>query len=429
MERSRPCSADRCRWRGLQAVLLALCAGVLLSGCGGDGGEENKLEAPVDQEPKLTGMPVKPRVQPKPSRDSQPKKLSSKRSRRIKKPPGIPIEALPDEQFTITGNADQFAPADEPFDTSSSFIAHAPDASLTSSNYLAAVPDSSRESRRAVRTRLPQHFEPVPDAGVSDDGWPLRIICRKDESEMVFIPAGLFTRGAEEGPDDARPQHQVQLDSYYIDVHEVTAEQYQRYRRDLSANNERLPKALDPVDDLSLPAVGVRWGEAIQYARWAGKDLPTEAEWEKAARGNDAYTYPWGNGKPIWHRSRELAQIDPVESFRGDRSPFGVMDLAGNAREWCQDWYSARAYQMALDQANAATLLNPDGPRTAVGSEDRTVRVVRGSEQGWEAWRRSGIPMGTRSPTIGFRCVLRVNQAQSEEPLRKETAEKKGKGF
>ncbi|QDU42962.1 Serine/threonine-protein kinase pkn1 [Symmachiella dynata] len=413
----------------LRRFLSVLCVG-LLWGCGG--GDEATPPPAVEEKPLLTGGEVKPR--PKVVKKSNTKRRStSKPTRRRKKPPGIPITPMPEEEFASSGNADEFEIADEPFAVGESFSVNRQEQPLSSTQYAPANTGASDGTSHESRVRLPKGFAAVPGTGISEEGWPQRIVSLQDEAEMVLIPAGLFTRGVDGGPEDAGPQHQVQLDSYYIDLHEVTFAQYRRYRRDLSANNQRLPKELDSDADGALPATGVRWGEAGQYARWAGKELPTEAEWEKAARGNVPYAYPWGDGKPIWHRPRELSQIDPVESFRGDRSPFGVMDLAGNAREWCQDWYSAQSYQMALDQSNAATLLNPPGPRAAVGSKDRTVRVVRGSEEGWEIWRRSGIPMGTRSPTIGFRCVWRLGQGESgredkQEEKQQQRMRKKG-GF
>ena len=407
----------------LRRFLSALCVG-LLWGCGG--GDEAIPPPAVEEKQKLTGGAVKPR--PKVVKKSNSKRRSNtKPTRRRKKPPGIPITPMPEEEFAIGGNADEFELANEPYAVGESFNISMQPEPFASTHFSPANSEQSSGVGRESRTRLPKGFAAVPGAGISDEGWPQRIVNLKDQAEMVLIPAGLFTQGVDRGPEDAGPQHQVQLDSYYIDLHEVTFAQYRRYRRDLSVNNKRLPKELDSVADGALPATGVRWGEANQYARWAGKELPTEAEWEKAARGNEPYAYPWGDGKPIWHRLRELTQIDPIGSFRGDRSPFGVMDLAGNAREWCQDWYSAQSYQMALNQSKASTLLNPPGPRAAVGSKDRTVRVVRGSEEGWEIWRRSGVPMGTRSPTIGFRCVWRLGQGESVREDKEEPTQKKRK--
>jgi len=232
-----------------------------------------------------------------------------------------------------------------------------------------------------------------------------KITWKKDNSEMVLIPAGTFEMGDHfnEGINDGRelPVHRVTLDEFYMDSREVTNGQYGDF---MEQTGHRKPSywTNSIYNQANQPVVGVSWGDAVAYAKWAGKRLPTEAEWEYAARGGLAgKRYPWGDeishddanyggtgGKDKWKYS------SPVGSFAANG--YGLYDMASNVWEWCQDRYSSDYY------SNSPTK-NPLGPDT--GSS----RVLRG---GWinstdylrVADRHRSSP-ADRNNIFGFRCV------------------------
>ena len=236
------------------------------------------------------------------------------------------------------------------------------------------------------------------------DDTPLRVITwEKDGASMVLIPSGSFEMGNpfDEGEADERPVHQVELDAFYIDRYEVTIGQYKRFLRE--TNYGTLPdqtpnwiaeKAIvlarkgvpqvvgftTPTDN--HPIAGVTFSDAQAYAQWAGRRLPTEAEWEYAARGGlVGRRYVWGNQLPQktdcnFTGSFGAEQADdgylytaPVGSY--DANGYGLYDMAGNVWEWCADWYGENYYASSLPK-------NPKGPETG------TERVIRGS--GWSSY-------------------------------------------
>ncbi len=171
---------------------------------------------------------------------------------------------------------------------------------------------------------------------------PERLRWKKDGTELMKVPAGDFRMGSNSGPEASRPERKVFLESFYIDLTEVTNAQYDQFCR---ATGRPLPVNIRqgiPPGFENHPVNNVTWDDADAYCRWAGRRLPTEAEWEKAARGQDGRTYPWGNG---WderlsnNRTNPRDSTMPVGSYPRGASPYGALDLAGNVWEWTADWY------------------------------------------------------------------------------------------
>jgi formylglycine-generating enzyme required for sulfatase activity len=170
----------------------------------------------------------------------------------------------------------------------------------------------------------------------------------KDGSVLIYIPVGEFTMGSNDN-DNEKPIHTVYLDAFYIDKYEVSVGQFRKF---CSATGRTMPDQPSWNQGDNYPVVNVTWEDAKAYCVWAGLKLPTEAEWEKAARGTDGRKYPWGN---TWDPSKcnngesnspdGYEKTAPVGSFPQGASPYGVMDMAGNVWEWCADWYDKNYYQ------------------------------------------------------------------------------------
>ena len=218
---------------------------------------------------------------------------------------------------------------------------------------------------------------------------------------MVFVPAGEFTMGSQIMPAE-QPTHTVNLNAFWIDTYEVTNALYHKCVEAGACQPPQNTSNGDYDDPAygNFPVVQVIWADADQYCRWAGKHLPTEAEWEKAARGTDARIYPWGNTfDPALVNSAYNTNLKTtaVGSFPGGASPYGAMDMAGNVWEWVADWYAVNYY--ALYQRN-----NPKGPSTG------QYRVVRGGSWLGDASRsraslRFGFTPITSHFDLGFRCA------------------------
>ena len=338
------------------------------------------------------------------------------------------------------------------------------------------------ENQRAKQGRFPQTYP---------KGMRKKIVTKKDKAEMILIPAGEFLMGStrkevrnaeekwglKEGLLESEiPQHIVYVNAFYIDKYEVTNAQYKKFvdetghqvptvptkeeviaalkseLEELGRKAEKIPDSeinatiQDNVKKLSPwawkdrtypsgksthPVVLVNWHDALAYANWAGKRLPTEAEWEKAARGADGRFYPWGNDwdatrcnsaerlalRPLptlqaslewfyeeWANLESIKRAQnttvPVGNYRKGRSPYGVHDMAGNIFEWCADWYDKDYYSYSPKR-------NPQGPKNG------TTRVLRGGSWNYPGFKLRSTYRNMHAPSIGgapngFRCVLDV---------------------
>jgi formylglycine-generating enzyme required for sulfatase activity len=161
-----------------------------------------------------------------------------------------------------------------------------------------------------------------------------------DGSRMVLVVAGPFVMGTSLGAAEETPPHSVELPAYYIDTEEVTTEQYARY---IVATGAAAPAdwtdGKPPKGREKLPMTNVAWLDAMRYAAWAGKRLPTEAEWEKAARGADGRLFPWGNADDPARRNLGSDKLTPVGQYAAGASPYGCLNMSGNAWEWTADWF------------------------------------------------------------------------------------------
>lgn len=233
---------------------------------------------------------------------------------------------------------------------------------------------------------------PVGSASVADFVPRAPVVVLEQEragsaaDDMVLIPAGAFAMGLNRGREDFSPEHRVDLDAFYIDRHEVTNAEYERF----DPNHRR--DAASSCDDCAV--TNVSWSEAGAYCRWAGKRLPTEAEWEKAARGPELSLYGYANEyRPEMARSRAEAATRV-----GTYAPngYGVFDALGNVWEWCADYWDKRYYRQSPER-------NPQGPSRGPGRVIRGGSYKNGSEVhlATRSWSRPGY----RYRSIGFRCA------------------------
>ena len=224
------------------------------------------------------------------------------------------------------------------------------------------------------------------------------------EYGMVYIPAGPFIMGGrdEDSPRNQRPAHSVALGSYFIGQYPVTNLDFYEFVENTGHGAPiHWSQGTYPSDLGYHPVVNVTWRDAQEYAGWKGARLPTEAEWEKAARGTDERNYPWGNRFVDGERcngNNAIGATTPVNDFPYGRSPYGVWDMCGNVYEWCADYYDEDYYKVGP----GANPKGPDGGQERVvrgGSFGETRAALRGTH-------REGVKEVASRSTIGFRIAM-----------------------
>jgi formylglycine-generating enzyme len=226
-----------------------------------------------------------------------------------------------------------------------------------------------------------------------------------DGREMVQIPEGPFTMGSGEGDPDEGPVHQAYLSTFYMDKKEVTQQEYDRFVRATKRGKPFIPVFEDDQSKImkpELPAMGMSWSDAEAYCKWAGKRLPTEAEWEKAGRGEGKRRYPWGDEFDTGTANVDgdedgFKYLAPPGSFEAGRSPYGLYDMTGNVAEWVADSYDEHYYQKTPYR-------DPQGP--AEGQH----KVIRGgswreTQHNARLSKRFQAKMWRTDSTIGIRCA------------------------
>jgi formylglycine-generating enzyme required for sulfatase activity len=250
------------------------------------------------------------------------------------------------------------------------------------------------------------------------------IIHEKDNSSMIYIPEGDFTMGSDISESE-EPVQQISLDAYLIDKYLVTNRQFRQFveetgyqtdaekagfgnvrigrrMREYEGATWKEPDGATPIEGKDdYPVSQISYNDAEAYCKWAGKDLPTEAQWEKAARGPNASVYPWGSSEPDDTTANfvdiDLGETTAVTTYEKGQSYYGAFDMAGNLNQWCKDWYAEGERQAE----------NPTGPT------EGTTRVLKGGSfsEGIDSLRspsRTSAEPSTSSAIYGFRCVKKA---------------------
>jgi eukaryotic-like serine/threonine-protein kinase len=229
----------------------------------------------------------------------------------------------------------------------------------------------------------------------------------KDGMVLLYVPAGEFIMGSNSSKKDAQPEHTIVLDAFWIDQTEVTNGMYAKCVSDGSCQKPEKSSSHNRVSYFEdsqyadFPVVFVNWYEADAYCKWAGRQLPTEAQWEKAARGTDGRIYPWGAkvaNNDLLKFNNLQGDTEKVGSYPAGASPYGALDMAGNVWEWTADWYDEAYYSSSPNQ-------NPEGPVYGYarvnrgGSWSEDISLVR-------SFYRRGLSIIDSSNNLSFRCAI-----------------------
>lgn len=285
--------------------------------------------------------------------------------------------------------------------------------------YIVLAPDANDitevQSYIVVLKNAQEKYKQVMDTFKNrDDTMKKALTEQKKKQGSVMVPAGEFVMGTNEAREDSYPEHRVYLDAFEIDRYEVTNAQYWEFLAYMKKTNDHSkcfkaePSGKDHTprfweneyyNNPDYPIARVDWYDAYAYAAWAGKRLPTEAEWEKAARGLDGRKFPWGNEwDPV--RCNLSGDPKPVGSNESGKSVYGCYDMSGSVHEWCADWYLDSYYAEAPSR-------NPKGPDTGLR------RVIRGGSRFSQPFQVRTNTRKSEQPdlfnvALGFRCAKDV---------------------
>jgi formylglycine-generating enzyme required for sulfatase activity len=291
---------------------------------------------------------------------------------------GVPVSPAP----TLPGPGFTQAPLGTPVPTSALVAPTMVEVVLTK------TPSSSATPPPSATPTMPASPTPALGIGSTQTG--------KDGMILLYVPAGPFMMGSDKLANE-QLMHQVTLDAFWIDQTEVTNAMYAQCVKTGPCLDTSDVKLSDPVF-VDYPVVWITWNKAKVYCEWVGRRLPSEAEWEKAARGTDGRTYPWGEVlDPSFANYENREGTTKVGSFESGKSPYGAYDMAGNVWEWVADWYGPYS---------SAASSNPTGPASG------KYRVLRGGSWffGWgslpiSAYRKSINPSYSHQ-SVGFRCSV-----------------------
>lgn len=255
------------------------------------------------------------------------------------------------------------------------------------------------------------------------------VSCGKAPTGMACIPGGPFLRGSDKGPKNERPQATIHLSTFYMDVYEVTVAEYDACVK--AGKCDKQKTWYRDYDRPKQPKVGISWYAAVKYCKALGKHLPTEAQWEKAARGTDGRKYSWGNERCTCKRAviqdnrgrscgvKKLKGTHPEKGRTlvvGSRAPgmYGLYDMTGNSWEWVYDWYSSSYKSCGKDCLG----VDPKGPcGGAEPCKRHGLKIVRGGSWYWPCsyatttYRRHHVPKNRPYHHFGFRCAASVAEA------------------
>jgi formylglycine-generating enzyme required for sulfatase activity len=234
------------------------------------------------------------------------------------------------------------------------------------------------------------------------------IISAIDEMEQLFVPEGIFLMGDESSSayTNEKPVHEVYLDAFWIDKYEISNHQYKKCVESGNCSKPNDEALFNNSRFENFPVVNITWNQAKEYCIWAKRDLPTEAQWEKAARGTKGQIYPWGNFPPN-NKTANFNNIIGKSTMSGNypdgTSYFGSHDMAGNVWEWVNDWYS-KDYYFSQSVWN-----NPEG------ADSIQLKVIRGGSWSSPAGQlrssyRSWYIFDSSNLDIGFRCAMDADE-------------------